>query len=100
MAGKMKKKLRLTDLTLIIIIITIIFVNCTYSGALGREARSGAPWVRNRTPPERPSVRTTGIPMYNNSITRYGNPNATRGYFDGKSHSHPRLVEQKQLKSR
>ena len=31
--------------------------------------------------------------MYNNSINRYGNPNATRGYFGGKSHSHPRLCE-------
>ena len=36
--------------------------------------------------------------MLNNSINRYGNPNATRGYFGGKSHSHPRLVKQRQLK--
>ena len=28
-----------------------------------------------------------------------GNPNAARGYFGGKSHSHPRLVKQRQLKS-
>ena len=26
------------------------------------------------------------------------NPNATRDYFGGKSHSHPRLVKQRQLK--
>ena len=37
--------------------------------------------------------------MLNASINRYGNPNATRGYFGGKSHSHPRLVKQRQLKS-
>ena len=43
-------------------------------------------------PPERPSVRTAGIPMLNCSINRYGNPNITRGYFGGKSHSHRRLV--------
>ena len=42
------------------------------------------------------SVHTTGIPIYNNSIDRYGNPNATRGYLGGKSHSHPRLVKQRQ----
>ena len=35
----------------------------------------------------------------NNSVNRYGNPNATRGYFGRKSHSHPRLVKQRQLKS-
>ena len=29
----------------------------------------------------------------------YGNRNATRGYFDGKSNSNPRLVKQRQLKS-
>ena len=29
-----------------------------------------------------------GIPVLNNSINRYGNPNATRGYFGRKSHSH------------
>ena len=56
------------------------------SGALAREARG--------------AERTTGIPMQNNSINRYGNPNATRVYFDGKSHSHRRLVKQRQLKSR
>ena len=37
--------------------------------------------------------------MLNNPINRYGNPNATGGYFGGKSHSHPRLVKQRQLKS-
>ena len=51
-------------------------------------------------PPARPTVRQhhrhTNV---NNSINRYGNPNATRGYFGGKSHSHPRLVKQRQLKS-
>ena len=76
---------------------------------------SGAPWVRKWNnlpfrenlvitwtytyhPPERPSVRTTVISMWNNSINRYGNPNATRGYFGGKSHSHRRLVKQRQKK--
>ena len=61
----------------------------------------GAPWARKcgklpiqedlviTWPYARPSVRTTG--MWNNSINRYGNPNATRGYLGGKSHSHPRL---------
>ena len=29
--------------------------------------------------------------MLNNSINRYGKPNATRGYFGGKSYSHSRL---------
>ena len=47
----------------------------------------------------RPSVRTTGILMSITQINSYGNPNATRGYFGGKSHSHPRLVKQRQLKS-
>ena len=28
--------------------------------------------------------------MQNNSINRYGNPDATQGYFGGKSHSHLR----------
>ena len=42
------------------------------------------------------SIRTTGIPMLNYSINRYGNPNITRGYFGGKSHSHRRLVKQRQ----
>ena len=50
-------------------------------------------------PYARPSVCTTGIPMLNNPINRYGNSNATGGYFGGKSHSHPRLVRQTQLKS-
>ena len=31
--------------------------------------------------------------MQNNSINGYSNPNATRGYFGGKLHSHPRLCE-------
>ena len=70
----------------------VIYIN--YSGALARAARSGAPWVKKcgklpirenlvitwpstDRPPARPSVRTTGIPMTNNSINRYGNPNAT-----------------------
>ena len=35
-----------------------------------------------------------------NSINRYGNPNATQGYFGGKSHSHRRLVKQRQQKNR
>ena len=26
---------------------------------------------------------------------RYGNPNASQGYFGEKSHSHPRLVKQR-----
>ena len=77
---------------------------------------SGAPWMRKWSnlpirenlvitwpytdrPPDRPSVRTTGIPMSKNSINRYGNPNATRGYFGGNSHSHQRLVKQRQEKS-
>ena len=48
--------------------------------------------------PDRPHRRHTNV---NNSINRYGNPNATRGYFGGKSHSHLRLViiKQRQLKS-
>ena len=33
--------------------------------------------------------------MSNNSINRYGNPNATQGYFGGNSHSHLRLVKQR-----
>ena len=37
--------------------------------------------------------------MQNNSINRYGKPNATRGYFGGRSHSLRRLVKHKQLKS-
>ena len=37
--------------------------------------------------------------MSNNSINRYGNPNATRGYFGGNSHSHQRLVKQRRQKS-
>ena len=47
---------------------------------------------------DRPLRRHTNV---NNSINRYGNPNATRGYFGGKSHSHLRLViiKQRQLKS-
>ena len=48
-------------------------------------------------PTDRPSVRTTSIPIQNNSFNRYGNPNVTRSYFDGKWHSHPRLVKQRQL---
>ena len=56
------------------------FILCT--------GHSGAPWVRNcgnlpirenlviTWPYARPSVHTTGIPMLNNSINRYGNPNA------------------------
>ena len=68
---------------------------------------SGAPWVSksthhrkfgNHVTVHRPSVRTTSISMENNSINRYGNPDATRDYFGGKSHSHPRLVKQRQLK--
>ena len=69
-----------------------------FSGALVRAKR--APWwVSKSTHPRkpgnhvtvhRPSVRTTDIPMKNNSINRNGNPNTTRGYFGGKSHSHPR----------
>ena len=47
-------------------------------------------------PTVRPHHRHTNV---NNSINRYGNPNATRGYFGGKWHSHPRLVKQRQLKS-
>ena len=54
----------------------------------------------NVRPPARPTVRLhhrhTNV---NNSINRYGNPNATRGYFGRKWHSHPRLVKQRQLKS-
>ena len=54
----------------------------------------------NGHPPARPTVRPhhrhTNV---NNSINRYGNPNATRSYFGGKWHSHPRLVKQRQLKS-
>ena len=54
----------------------------------------------NARPLDRPSVRPhhryTNV---NDSINRYGNLNATRGYFGGKRHSHPRLVKQRQLKS-
>ena len=32
-------------------------------------------------------------------MNRHGNPNATRGYFGGKSHSHRRLVKQRQQKN-
>ena len=75
-------------------------------------AQSGAPWVRKcgKLPIREnwvitwpytgwPSIHTTGIPMWNNSFHRYGNPNVTQGYFDGKSHSHPRFVKRRQLKS-
>ena len=49
----------------------------------------------------RPSVRTTGIPMQNNSINRYGKPKATRGFFGGKSQSHLDFYrEKKQQQSR
>ena len=80
----------------------------TFIAELSRAKRaSGAPWVRKWSnlpirenlvitwPYARPSVRTTGIPMWNNSINRYGNPNATRGCFGGKSHSHLRLLKQR-----
>ena len=88
-----------------------------FGAELSRAKRaSWAPWVRKWSnlpirenlvitwpytdrPPDRPSVRTTGIPMSKNSINRYGNPNATRGYFGGNSHSHQRLVKQRQEKS-
>ena len=74
---------------------------------------NGAPWVRKcgrlpirfgnhvtlHRPTARPSVRTTGMPMLINSINRYGNPNVARGYFDRKSHSHPRLVKQRKQQS-
>ena len=54
----------------------------------------------NARPPARPTVRPHHRHInVNNSINSYGNPNATRGYFGGKSHSHPRLVKQSQLKS-
>ena len=56
-------------------------------------------WVITWPSARPPSVRTTGIPMQNNSINRYSDPNATRGYFGGKLHSHQRLVRQRQLKS-
>ena len=66
-----------------------------YSGALAREARQRSTMVRKWSnlpirenlvitwpytdrPSIRPSVRTTGIPMENNFIKRYGNPNAIR----------------------
>ena len=56
--------------------------------------------LRPARTPSRPTVlphhRHTNV---NNSINRYGNPNANRGYFGGKSHSHPCLVKQRQLKS-
>ena len=48
-------------------------------------------------PPVRPHHRHTR--SENNSIERYGNPNATRGYFGGKSDSHPRLVKQRHEES-
>ena len=38
--------------------------------------------------------------FYGNSINKYGNSNATRAYFGGKSHSNPRLVSERQLKKR
>ena len=89
---------------------------CAFIAELSHaKGASGAPWVRKWSnlpiqenlaitwpytdrPPERPSVRTTGIPMKNNSINRYGNPNAIRGYFGGNSHSHQRLVKQRKPK--
>ena len=40
-------------------------------------------------------VRTTGIPMQNNSINRYGKLKATRGFFGGKSKGHPDFYREK-----
>ena len=46
-------------------------------------------------PTARTSVRTTGIPMYNNSINRYGNPNATQGFIWEEISWSTRLLERK-----
>ena len=46
--------------------------------------------------PDRPSTPQA----YQYKINRYGNLDAIRSYFGGKSHSHGRLVNQRQLKSR
>ena len=83
-----------------------IIVGANNSEALAREAEHHGQENEVIYPTEkignhvtvRSTVRTTGIPMHNNSINRYGNPNATRGYSGGKSHSHRRLVKQRQLK--
>ena len=53
----------------------------------------------NARPLDKPSVPHHRHTNVNDSINRYSNPNATRGYFGGKWHSHPRLVKQRQLKS-
>ena len=44
---------------------------------------------------DRPSVRTIGIPMKNNSINRYGNPNAIQGYIWKEITWPPGLLERK-----
>ena len=44
---------------------------------------------------ERTSVRTTGIPMENNSIKRYGNPNPTQGFIWKEITWPARLLERK-----
>ena len=43
----------------------------------------------------RPSVRTTGITMQNDSINRYGNPNATQRFNWNEITWPPRLLERK-----
>ena len=79
------------------------------------ESISGALWVRKcgKLPirenlvitwpyTERPPDRPFAPQVYQWKITQstgMATQNATRAYFDGKSHSHLRLVKQRQLKS-
>ena len=44
-------------------------------------------------------VCTTGIPMYNNSINRYGNQDVTLGFLAGNCVDHPDILERKQQQS-
>ena len=52
-------------------------------------------WPYTDRPPSRPSVRTTGIPMLNNSINRYGNQSATQGFIWKEIAWPPGLLERK-----
>ena len=66
--------------------------NSVNSGSLAREARSGAPWVSKTThprkfgnhvtdrPSDRPSVRTTGKPMFNLTLSSYCSLGAQGAY--------------------
>ena len=50
------------------------------------------------SPSARPPARPSAPEAYRCKITTFGNPNATRGFFGGKSCSHPCLVKQKQFR--